>query len=68
MAATVATGEFNFDIKMQDLFFLQDFIFFAILQELPGGGGSPLVPHQGSALDLTGDLGGSQTPRRIPPL
>ena len=56
---TVATGEGNFDMKMQDFGGPK----IAKLQEL-----SPsLVPHKGSALDLTGDLGGPQTPRGISP-
>ena len=63
MAATVGTGEGNFDMKMQDFGALK----IAELQELPEGF-APLFPHQGSALDLTGDLGGPQTPRRISPL
>ena len=61
-AATVATGEGYFDMKMQD---------FGALKSLYcrsfRGASSPWSPHQGSALDLTGDLGGPQTPRRISP-
>ena len=58
----VATGEGNFDMKMQD---------FRTLKSLNcrslRGASLPWSPHQGSALDLTGDLGGPQTPRQISP-
>ena len=65
MAGTVATGKGNFDMKIQDFRALKSLN----CRSFPGGGGAspPLIPHQGSALDLTGDLGGPQTPRRISP-
>ena len=63
----VATGEDNFDMKMQDFWTLK-----SLNCRSFRGGFVSLVPHQGSALDLTGDLGGPQnlgpqTPRQISP-
>ena len=56
------TGEGNFDMKMQDLWALKS------LNSMSFRGASPpSSAHQGSALDLTGDIGGPQTPRRISP-
>ena len=58
----VLTGEGNFDMKMQDFWTLKS------LNCRSFRGASPhWSPHQGSALDLTGDLGGPQTPRHISP-
>ena len=58
----VATGKGNFDMKMQ---------YFWTLKSLNcrsfRGASPPWSPHHGSALDLTGDLGGPQTPRQISP-
>ena len=64
--ATEATGEGKFDVKMQDFRHYNRLIAWA----LGGGRGfapPPLLPNQGSALDLTGDLGGPQTSRQISP-
>ena len=62
MAATAATLEGNFDMKMQDFWVLKSLNCRSFRGALP-----PWYHHQGSALDLTGDLGGPQTPRRISP-
>ena len=58
----VATGEGNFDMKMQDFWTLKSLNCRSFRGAL-----SPWSPHQGSALDLTGDLAGPQTPRQISP-
>ena len=63
MAATVTTGEGNFDMKMHDFWALK----LLNCMSFRGASPPPPGPHQGSALDLTGDLGGPQTPRRISP-
>ena len=58
----VATGEGNFDTKMQDFWILK-----SLNCRSFRGASPPWSPHQDSALDLTGDLGGPQTPRQISP-
>ena len=59
----VATGEGYFDMKMQDFWTLKSLNCRSFRAKPP----MPPPPHQGSALDLTGDLGGPQTPRQISP-
>ena len=60
---TVVTGEGKFDIKMQGFKALKSLK----CRSFRGEGANPPGPHQDSALDLTGDLGGPQTPRRTSP-
>ena len=59
----VTTGEVNFDMKMHNFCALKSLN----CRNFRGGGFASWSPHQGYALDLTGDLGGPQTPRRISP-